>query len=187
MNDLANLITLNSIPTTKELNIMTNDKVIAPGMFRINLFKTSREHKVVPFNKVRASVRRNPIIVSQPLVITKKVEVEEHHRNLLLSKNKKHMSSECNNIKLAIRNDKSEVVCDMFEGPEPKKVGSKESLASPKPRKPGTCLRWSPTGRMFDLNGKIIVFTESECQSDSSKGSSNLFMVRRLRMLKAYD
>ncbi|GKA37360.1 retrovirus-related pol polyprotein from transposon TNT 1-94 [Tanacetum coccineum] len=41
----------------------------------------------------------------------KEVEVEEHHRNLLLSKNQKHMSFACNNIKLAIRNDKSEVVC----------------------------------------------------------------------------
>nr|GEY68767.1 retrovirus-related Pol polyprotein from transposon TNT 1-94 [Tanacetum cinerariifolium] len=41
------------------------------------------------------------------------VEVEEHHRNLLLFKNKKHMSSECNNIKLDIRNDKSEDVCAM--------------------------------------------------------------------------
>ncbi|GKA82786.1 hypothetical protein Tco_0789534, partial [Tanacetum coccineum] len=36
-------------------------------------------------------------------------KVEEHHRNLLFSNNQKHMSSECNNIKLAIRNDKSEV------------------------------------------------------------------------------
>ncbi|GKC79214.1 hypothetical protein Tco_1129988 [Tanacetum coccineum] len=43
----------------------------------------------------------------------KEVKVEEHPRNLLLSKNKKHMSSECNNIKLAIQNNKSEVVCDM--------------------------------------------------------------------------
>ncbi|GJW26066.1 hypothetical protein Tco_0039877 [Tanacetum coccineum] len=41
----------------------------------------------------------------------KQVEEEEHRRNLLLSKNKRHISSECNNIKLAIRNDKSEVVC----------------------------------------------------------------------------
>ncbi|GJS15517.1 retrovirus-related pol polyprotein from transposon TNT 1-94 [Tanacetum coccineum] len=41
------------------------------------------------------------------------VEVEEQPRNLLLSKNKKHMSSECNNVKLVIRNDKSEVVCAM--------------------------------------------------------------------------
>ncbi|GJZ27105.1 hypothetical protein Tco_0571358 [Tanacetum coccineum] len=43
----------------------------------------------------------------------KEVEVQEYHRNLLLSKNKKHMSSECNNIKLAIRNNKSKVVCAM--------------------------------------------------------------------------
>ncbi|GJU10230.1 hypothetical protein Tco_1132626, partial [Tanacetum coccineum] len=46
----------------------------------------------------------------------KEVEVEVHHWNLLLSKNKKHMSSECNNIKLVIRNDKSEIVCAMYSG-----------------------------------------------------------------------
>nr|GEV55651.1 retrovirus-related Pol polyprotein from transposon TNT 1-94 [Tanacetum cinerariifolium] len=118
------------------------------------------EEKNVP-NNVRASIRTNPITVSQPHVITKKdvksdsnslsstrvdntaktrrpqprintkndrvlsaskstcsknkeVEVEEHLRNLPLSKNKKHISSECNNIKLAIRNDKSKVVCAMW-------------------------------------------------------------------------
>nr|GFC11605.1 hypothetical protein [Tanacetum cinerariifolium] len=43
----------------------------------------------------------------------KEVEVEEHHRKLLLSRNKKHMSSECNNVKLATHNVKSKVVCDM--------------------------------------------------------------------------
>nr|GEY04642.1 retrovirus-related Pol polyprotein from transposon TNT 1-94 [Tanacetum cinerariifolium] len=121
--------------------------MISSGMFRINPFKPSREEKYVP-NKVRASVRTNPITVSQCPVITKKVinsdsnglsstgvdntdktrrpqprsntkndrvpsvsksscsknkevEVEENPRNLLLSKNKKHMSSECNNVKLA--------------------------------------------------------------------------------------
>ncbi|GKB26030.1 retrovirus-related pol polyprotein from transposon TNT 1-94 [Tanacetum coccineum] len=41
----------------------------------------------------------------------KNKEVEDHPRNLLLSKNNKHMSSECNNIKLAIGNDNSEIVC----------------------------------------------------------------------------
>nr|GEY83838.1 retrovirus-related Pol polyprotein from transposon TNT 1-94 [Tanacetum cinerariifolium] len=43
----------------------------------------------------------------------KGVEVEEHHRHLLLSKNKKHMTSECNNIKLATQNVKSKVICAM--------------------------------------------------------------------------
>ncbi|GJW43779.1 retrovirus-related pol polyprotein from transposon TNT 1-94 [Tanacetum coccineum] len=59
---------------------------------------------------------------------------------------------------------------------KPNKVGSKEKLASLKPSKPRTCLRWSPTRRIFDLKGKIIAFSESECQSDISVGSPNLFM-----------
>ncbi|GKA12588.1 hypothetical protein Tco_0692134 [Tanacetum coccineum] len=159
-NDLSNPITSNLVPTTTESIVVTNDKVIAPGMFRINLFKTSREDKFVPINKVRENVRINPITISRSHVITKKhlksdlnglsstreeniaktrrpqpksntkndrvpfasksscinnkeVEVEEHYRNLLVSKNKKHMSSECNNIKLAIQNNKSEFVYAM--------------------------------------------------------------------------
>ncbi|GJR10923.1 hypothetical protein Tco_0793575 [Tanacetum coccineum] len=257
---LSKPVTSNSVPTPQESKVVKNDNVIAPGIFRINPFKPSREEKYVP-NKVRASIRTNPITVSQPHVITKKdvnsdsnglsstrvdntaktrrpqprsntknnripsasksscnknkeVEVEEHPRNLLLSKNKKHMSSECNNVKLAIRNDKSEVVCAMCKQclitanhdvcvlnyvndmnsrgkkqkanvsntenqkkqkpkvMKPKKVGSNERLASPKPSKPRSCLRWSPTGRLFDLKGKIIASSESESQSDCSNGDN---------------
>ncbi|GKF13430.1 hypothetical protein Tco_0054892 [Tanacetum coccineum] len=144
----------------------------------------------------------------------KEVEVEEHPRNLLLSKNKKHMSSECNHVKLAIWNDKSEVICAMCKQclitanhdvcmlnyvndmnsrgkkqkanvsntetqkkqkpkvKKPKKVGSNERLASPKPSKPIFCLRWSPTGRFFDITGKIIASSESESQSDCSNGDN---------------
>nr|GFA57999.1 hypothetical protein [Tanacetum cinerariifolium] len=135
---------------------MNNDKVIAPGMFRINPFKTSRDEKHVP-NTVSASARTKPITVSQPHVITKKdvnsdlnglsstgvdntknrrphprsntkndrvpsafkrsrsqnkeAEVEEHHRNLLLFKNNKHISSACNNIKIDSQDVMSKVVC----------------------------------------------------------------------------
>nr|GEV05990.1 uncharacterized mitochondrial protein AtMg00810-like [Tanacetum cinerariifolium] len=53
-----------------------------------------------------------------------------------------------------------------------KKVGSIERLASPKPSKPIYFLRWSPTGRLFDLKGKIITFSESESQPDCSKGDN---------------
>nr|GEV14819.1 integrase, catalytic region, zinc finger, CCHC-type, peptidase aspartic, catalytic [Tanacetum cinerariifolium] len=56
---------------------------------------------------------------------------------------------------------------------KPNKVGSKERLASPKPSKPRTYLRWSPTGRIFNFKGKIIAL-----------GRPNLFMVRRLGVLK---
>ncbi|GJT47568.1 retrovirus-related pol polyprotein from transposon TNT 1-94 [Tanacetum coccineum] len=159
-HDLSNPVTSNSVPTTKESKVVDYDKVTAPGMFRIDPHQTSRKDNLVPNKPSKASVRTNPITISQPHVIIKKavnidsngfsstgvdittktrrpqprsntkndrvpsaskssrimnkeVEVEDHPRNLLLSKNKKHMSSECNNIKLAIRNDKSEIVCAM--------------------------------------------------------------------------
>nr|GFA67002.1 hypothetical protein [Tanacetum cinerariifolium] len=155
---LSKLVTSNSVSTPQESKGVNNDKVIAPGMFRINPFKTFKEEKHVP-NTVRASTRTKPITVSQPPVFTKKdvnsdsnglsstgvyntktrrpqpksntkndrvpstsksnrsknkkAEVEEHHRNLLLSKNTKHMSYVCNNIKLDSYNVISNVVYAM--------------------------------------------------------------------------
>nr|GEU51339.1 hypothetical protein [Tanacetum cinerariifolium] len=55
---------------------------------------------------------------------------------------------------------------------KPKKVGSNEILASPKPSKPRSYLRWSPTRRFFDLKGKIIASDESENQYDCSNGDN---------------
>nr|GEV66223.1 hypothetical protein [Tanacetum cinerariifolium] len=155
---LSKPVTSNSVPTPQESRVVKNDKVIAPGMFRINPFKTSREEKNVP-NSVRASARTKPITVSQPPVFTKKdvnsdsnglsstrldntktrrphprsntkndrvpsaskssqsknkeADVEEHHRNLLFSKNHKYMSSACNNFKLDSQNVISKVVYAM--------------------------------------------------------------------------
>nr|GEV59777.1 hypothetical protein [Tanacetum cinerariifolium] len=68
---LSKPVTLNSVSTPQESKVMKNDKVIAPGMFSINPFKTSREEKHVP-NTVRASNKIKPITVSQPHVFTKK-------------------------------------------------------------------------------------------------------------------
>ncbi|GJQ96619.1 retrovirus-related pol polyprotein from transposon TNT 1-94 [Tanacetum coccineum] len=195
-------VTSNSVPTTKESKVVENDKVIAPGMFRIDPCTTSREDKFMHINKVRASVRTNPITASQPHVITKKVvnsnsngfsstgvdittktrspqpksnkkndrvpsaskssriqnkevEVEEHHRNLLLSKNKKHMSCECNNVKLSIRNDKSKIVCAMCK----------------------QCL--------ITANHDVCVL--NYVNDMNSRGYPNLFMVRQLGLFQAYD
>nr|GFA86766.1 hypothetical protein [Tanacetum cinerariifolium] len=155
---LSKPVTSNTVSTPQESKGVNNDKVIAPGMFRINPFKTSREEKHVP-NTVSSSARTKPITVSQTLVFTKKdmnsdlhglsstgvdntktrrpqprsntkhdrvpsaskssrsknkeAEVEEHHRNLLLSKNNKHISSACNNIKNDSQDVISKVVCAM--------------------------------------------------------------------------
>nr|GFA23977.1 integrase, catalytic region, zinc finger, CCHC-type, peptidase aspartic, catalytic [Tanacetum cinerariifolium] len=68
---LSKPVTSNSDPMPQESKVVKNDKVIAPEMFRINPFKTSREEKHVP-NNIRASTRTKPITVSQHPVITKK-------------------------------------------------------------------------------------------------------------------
>nr|GEZ18660.1 retrovirus-related Pol polyprotein from transposon TNT 1-94 [Tanacetum cinerariifolium] len=63
---------------------------------------------------------------------------------------------------------------------KPKKVGTHERLATPKPRKSRLLLRWSPTGRLFDQEGKIV-------DSSESKSYSDFFMVRRFGLFQAYD
>ncbi|GKB10612.1 hypothetical protein Tco_0844535 [Tanacetum coccineum] len=137
-------------------------------------------------------------------------KIEENHGNSEISKNQKHMSSECNNIKHVIQNAKSDVVCSMCKKflitsnhdvfllnyvndmnsrannqsadvskssnqkkhkanvKILKKSGSKESLASRRPSKPRTCLRWLPTGRIFNLCGKITSSNNTESESDTS-------------------
>ncbi|GKE46972.1 retrovirus-related pol polyprotein from transposon TNT 1-94, partial [Tanacetum coccineum] len=227
---LSKPVISNSLPIPQESKVAKNDNVIALGMFMINPFKPFRDDKSMT-NKVRARVDnttktrrpqpmsntkndRAPSASKSSCSKNKEVEVEEHPRNLLLSKNKKHMSSECNIVRLAIWNDKSKVVFPMCKQclitanhdvcvlnyvndmnsrgkkekanvsniakqtklkpqvKKPKKAGSNERLASPKPSKPRSCLRWSPTGRIFDLKGKIIATSESECQSECSNGDN---------------
>ncbi|GJY68071.1 retrovirus-related pol polyprotein from transposon TNT 1-94 [Tanacetum coccineum] len=178
----------------------------------INPFKKSRKKSLVDITtktripQLRSNTKndRVPSASKSSRIKNKGVEVEEHPKNLLLSKNKKNMSSECNNVKLAIQNDKSKIVCVMCKQclitanhdacvlnyvngmnshgkkqkenvsnianqmkhkphvKKPKKVGSKERLASSKPSKPRMCLRWLPTRRIFDLCGKIIESSDSE-------------------------
>nr|GFB50463.1 Gag-Pol polyprotein [Tanacetum cinerariifolium] len=68
---LSKPVTSNSVSKPQEPKGVNNDKVIAPGMFRISPDKVPRKAKKVP-NTFSASVRAKPITVSQPSVITKK-------------------------------------------------------------------------------------------------------------------
>ncbi|GJS10314.1 retrovirus-related pol polyprotein from transposon TNT 1-94 [Tanacetum coccineum] len=58
-----------------------------------NTAKTKR-----PQSRSNTKNDRVPSASKSSCIKNKEVEVEEHHRNLLLSKNKKHMLSECNNF-----------------------------------------------------------------------------------------
>nr|GEY21936.1 retrovirus-related Pol polyprotein from transposon TNT 1-94 [Tanacetum cinerariifolium] len=73
------------------------------------LVHTARTRRLQPKGNTRNA---KVLYASKSSEVKKIVTVKDHHRNLLLSKNQKTMSSECNNIKLAIRNDKSKIVCD---------------------------------------------------------------------------
>nr|GFA29939.1 ribonuclease H-like domain-containing protein [Tanacetum cinerariifolium] len=77
---LSKPVTSNSVSTPQESKGVNNDKVIAPGMFRINPFNTSKEEKHVP-NNVSSSVRTKPVTISQPSIITKK-EVNSNSNGL---------------------------------------------------------------------------------------------------------
>ncbi|GJR41497.1 retrovirus-related pol polyprotein from transposon TNT 1-94 [Tanacetum coccineum] len=84
--------------------------------YRTNLYEegvdnTSKTRR--PRHRRNTKNDRVPSASKSSCIKNKVVEVEEHHRNLLLSENKKHMSFECNNVKLAIRviNLKLYVLC----------------------------------------------------------------------------
>nr|GFB78572.1 hypothetical protein [Tanacetum cinerariifolium] len=108
-NALSKPLTYNSVSTPRVSKGVNNDKVIAPGMFRISPDKVSREAKKVP---------------------------------------------------------------NTPEIKKPKKVGTRKSLATPKPRKPRFLLRWSPTGRLFDHDGKLVASSNSESHVDCSNGDN---------------
>nr|GEW48358.1 integrase, catalytic region, zinc finger, CCHC-type, peptidase aspartic, catalytic [Tanacetum cinerariifolium] len=162
---LSKPVTSNSIPTPQESKVMKNIKVIAPGMFRINPFKPSREEKHVP-DKVRASNVKSKVVCA----MCKKCLITVNHDACLL--NYVHgMTSRG-------KEQKANVSINEYQKKQkPKvkktnKVGSIERLDSPKPSKPRSFLRWSPTRRLFDLKGKIIKSSESESQSDCSMGDN---------------
>nr|GEZ67872.1 isoleucine--tRNA ligase, chloroplastic/mitochondrial-like [Tanacetum cinerariifolium] len=53
-----------------------------------------------------------------------------------------------------------------------KNVGTHKSLATSKPRKPRFLLRWSPTGKLFDHDGKLVASSKFESQIDCSNGDN---------------
>nr|GFB00266.1 hypothetical protein [Tanacetum cinerariifolium] len=142
------------------------------------LVHTARTRRSQPKGNTRNA--RAPS-ASKSSEVKKNVTVEDHRRTLLLSVNQKTMSSECNNIKLASRNDKYKIVCDTCNANQkrhrtqvwkPKQVGSKERLAS-KPRLPTLSLKWSPSGRSFDQKGKLVASKGTNCPNDDKACTSN--------------
>nr|GEY55397.1 hypothetical protein [Tanacetum cinerariifolium] len=203
----TNLITISQRHVTLKENA-SSDMVTASFT---GLEHTTRTRRPQPKGNTRNA--RVPS-ASKSSEVKKNVTVEEHRGTLLLSKNQKTMSFECNNIKLAIRNDKYESVCanckqclvtanhdaclpsfvnalnsrannlcanvplsanqkrHRTQVCKPKQVGSKERIAC-KPRLPRLSLQWSPSGRNFNLKGKLVASNETNCLNDDKACTSN--------------
>ncbi|GJV61222.1 retrovirus-related pol polyprotein from transposon TNT 1-94 [Tanacetum coccineum] len=125
------------IITKKDVNSDSN------GLSSIGIDNAAKTRRPQPRSNTKND--KVPSASKSSCIKHKEVEVEEHHRNLLLAKNKKHVSSEYNNVKLAIQNDKSKVANVSYtknqkiqkpEAKKPKKVGFKERLVSPTPSEP---------------------------------------------------
>nr|GEZ94973.1 hypothetical protein [Tanacetum cinerariifolium] len=84
---------------------VSSDTVNASSTGLVHTARTRRRQPKGNIRNVRVP------FASKSSKVKKNVTVEDHQRTLLLSKNQKTISYECHNIKLAIRNDKSKIVC----------------------------------------------------------------------------
>ncbi|GKE48282.1 hypothetical protein Tco_1479540, partial [Tanacetum coccineum] len=67
----------------------------------------------IPHPRRNSNTDRVPSKSKSSCLSNKVEKIEENHRNSQIPKNQKHMSCKCNNIMLAIRNAKSEIICVM--------------------------------------------------------------------------
>nr|GEV06280.1 retrovirus-related Pol polyprotein from transposon TNT 1-94 [Tanacetum cinerariifolium] len=160
-------VTSNSVPTPQESKVVKKYKVIAPGMFRINPFKTSREEKHVP-NNVRASARTKPISVSQHPVITKK-DVNSDSNGLSSTgidntntrRPKPRSKTKNDRVPSASKSSRKTLV-----------VRNIRQMFQSKKNKRNVSHRLRSQRRLFDQKGKIVDSSESESQSDCSNGDN---------------
>ncbi|GJW24400.1 hypothetical protein Tco_0038211 [Tanacetum coccineum] len=97
--------------TTSQPYVISQENVSSNSNSSIGVESTAKARRPQPRSNTKND--RVPSASKSSCIKNKDVKVEEHHRNLLLSKNKKHMSSECNTVNLP--NDKFKIVCAMHK------------------------------------------------------------------------
>nr|GEV41203.1 Gag-Pol polyprotein [Tanacetum cinerariifolium] len=127
-NALSNPVTSNSMPTPQESKVSASARikpitVSQPHVITkkdVNsdlngLSSTGIDNTKTRRPQPRSNTKndRVPSASKSSRSQNKEAEVEEHHRNLLLSNNNKHISLACNNIKIDSQDVISKVVCDM--------------------------------------------------------------------------
>nr|GEV05057.1 hypothetical protein [Tanacetum cinerariifolium] len=155
------------------------------------LVYTARTRKPQPKGNTRNA--RVPS-ASKSSEVKKNVTVEDHHRILLLFKNQKTchlnlfpvnaLNSHANNL-CANASPSANQKIHRTQVWKPKQVGFKERLAC-KPRLPRFSLKWSPSGRSFDLKGKLVTSKETNfpnhdkaCTSNPQEPIKNGFQIQQ--------
>nr|GEX02443.1 retrovirus-related Pol polyprotein from transposon TNT 1-94 [Tanacetum cinerariifolium] len=93
--------------------IVQNEYVVDTSDLQTELERVDNTKSRRPQPRSNTKHNRVPSASKSSQSKNKEAEVEEHHRNLLLSKNNKHISSACNNIKIDSQDVISKVVCAM--------------------------------------------------------------------------
>ncbi|GKB54657.1 hypothetical protein Tco_0905410 [Tanacetum coccineum] len=176
-NALSKQVTSNSAPSTRESKVVQTVNVIAPRIFRTNPSKTSSVDNIVPKKPVKTSVRIKPITVSQLNVIHKQQVNSDSNGfsstrvNNIAKTRRPHPRSNSNtdrvpsNANVSIHENQKKHKANAKKS---KELGSKGSLASSRPNKPRTCLRWIPTGRIFSMCGKLTASSNTKNKSEKS-------------------
>nr|GEY49134.1 putative ribonuclease H-like domain-containing protein [Tanacetum cinerariifolium] len=126
-----------------------------------------------------ASARTKPITVSQPPVdVISNVVCAMCNKCLISVNHDKCLRNYVNDKISCGKKQKAKVSFKEIQKKyqpkvmKPNKVGTLERLATPKPGKPRFLLRWSPTGRLFDQEGKLVASSTFESQYDCSNGDN---------------
>nr|GEX01244.1 reverse transcriptase [Tanacetum cinerariifolium] len=164
-NVLSKSVISNSVSTPQVSKGVNNAKVISPGMFRISPDKSSREAKKVP-----NTIDSQDVISKVVCAMCKKCLISVNH-DKCLSKyvNGKNSCGKNQKAKIFVKEIQKKYQPKVLK---PKNVGTPKSLATPKPIKSRLLFRWSPTGKLFDKEGRIVDYSESKNTSDCSNGDN---------------
>nr|GFB87023.1 hypothetical protein [Tanacetum cinerariifolium] len=124
----------------------------------------------------------------------KEAEVEEHHRNLLLSKNNKHISSACNNVKIDSQDEHVKVLQHLSIESLDFSLGG-HRLAKCLTQQANLLLPVTPKVMLTALMVIMLVpLTQWNLKSNGFQilllclaSYPNLFVVRRFRLFQAHD
>nr|GFB58640.1 hypothetical protein [Tanacetum cinerariifolium] len=185
--NLFDSISVSRVQTETKIASLQNElqsNIYKNAKLRTQLFKKASDHKD---NKQNTSV--NTKFAKQPIG---RIFLKLGKTNAL-SKPVTSNSVSSPQEPIDVNNDKAKISVKEIQNKyqpkvtKPKNVRTRESLATPKPRKSRFILRWSPTGKLFNTGGKIVDYSESKSTSDCYNGYPDLFVVRRLRLFQAHD